>query len=432
MSKILIKNAYVLTMKDGPVTNKLDCLVVDEKIAMLKENIDITDDITRVIDATDCVLMPSFKNAHTHSAMVFSRSSSDNLELSDWLTKCIFPMEDNLQEGDVYTLSKVAFLEYLTSGISACFDMYYTPLEIAKASEDFNFRTTILGTILVGRQSIEEICSTYDKINSSYSSLVSFRLGFHAEYTASDELLDELSKVSLRLKSPISTHASETLHEVEGCKERHNGLTPTEYIDSMKCFEYGGTLFHNIYLTENDMKIMKEKNIICVTCPGSNGKLASGISPISTLLDHSIKVAIGTDGAGSNNCLDMFKEMSLLFSFAKIHDNDAKSLSAYEILKMATINGSEAMGLKDVDTLEVNKYADLILIDLNKPNMQPINNIVANIVYSGSKDNIKMTMINGKVMYFDHKFEIDEDIKELYRKAQEISDRLNKDNPYKN
>jgi 5-methylthioadenosine/S-adenosylhomocysteine deaminase len=149
-------------------------------------------------------------------------------------------------------------------------------------------------------------------------------------------------------------------------------------------------------------------------------------------VDAGIDVCIGTDGAGSNNCLDMFKEMHLLYSLAKLKENDARTLNAFDILKMATVNGAKALGLNDTLYIEEGAKADLILIDLLKPNMQPINNLVSNIVYSGSKDNIKLTMINGKVLYHNGKFNINEDLIGLYKEVQSISDRLNKNNIYKN
>ena len=176
---------------------------------------------------------------------------------------------------------------------------------------------------------------------------------------------------------------------------------------------------------------MKKRNIYAVTCPGSNSKLASGIAPIKELVDSGINVCIGTDGAGSNNCLDMFKEMHLLYSLAKIKESDATTLNAFDILKMATVNGAKALGLNDALYIEEGAKADIILIDLLRPNMQPINNIVSNIVYSGSKDNIKLTMINGNILYENGKFNIKEDLIELYKEVQTISDRLNLNNIYK-
>ena len=428
--KILFKNAYVLTMKDGEKPFISDVLVEDKIISKIAK--DINDSEAQIIDASNTVLMPGFKNAHTHSAMVFSRSSSDNLTLWDWLSNCIFPMEEQFIENDVYSMSKVAFLEYLTSGITACYDMYYFPHEIARAAKDIGFKAVILAAPPADRVTAEEIKSTFVEIRNLDKDLIDMRLGVHAEYTTPNERLVAIKEMCDEFKMPFSTHASETLNEVNGCKERHNGLTPTELFDSLGLFKYGGVLFHNVILTENDIKIMKDRGIYAVTCPGSNSKLASGIAPISDLVKAGIDVCIGTDGAGSNNCLDMFKEMHLLYSLAKIKENDATALNAFDILKMATVNGAKALGLNDALYIEEGAKADLMLIDLLKPNMQPINNLVSNIVYSGSKDNIKLTMINGKILYQDGKFNINEDLVELYKTVQEINDRLNKNNKYKN
>ena len=427
--KILFKNAYVLTMKDGEKPFISDVLVEDKIISKIAK--DINDSEAQIIDASNTVLMPGFKNAHTHSAMVFSRSSSDNLTLWDWLSNCIFPMEEQFIENDVYSMSKVAFLEYLTSGITACYDMYYFPHEIARAAKDIGFKAVILAAPPADRVTAEEIKNTFVEIRNLDKDLIDMRLGVHAEYTTPNERLVAIKEMCDEFKMPFSTHASETLNEVNGCKERHNGLTPTELFDSLGLFKYGGILFHNVVLTENDIKIMKDRGIYAVTCPGSNSKLASGIAPISDLVKAGIDVCIGTDGAGSNNCLDMFKEMHLLYSLAKIKENDATALNAFDILKMATVNGAKALGLNDALYIEEGAKADLMLIDLLKPNMQPINNLVSNIVYSGSKDNIKLTMINGKILYQDGKFNINEDLVELYKTVQEINDRLNKNNKYK-
>lgn len=428
--KILFKNAYVLTMKDGEKPFLSDVLVEDKNIVKIAKNIEVED--AQIIDASNTVLMPGFKNAHTHSAMVFSRSSSDNLALWDWLSNCIFPMEEQFIEDDVCSMSKVAFLEYLTSGITACYDMYYFPQEIARAAKDIGFKAVILAAPPADRVTSEEIKNTFVEIRNLDKDLIDMRLGVHAEYTTPNERLAAIKEMCDEFEMPFSTHASETINEVNGCKERHNGLTPTELFDSLGLFKHGGILFHNVVLTENDIKIMKNRGIYAVTCPGSNSKLASGIAPICDLVKAGIDVCIGTDGAGSNNCLDMFKEMHLLYSLAKLKENDATALNAFDILKMATVNGAKALGLNDALYIEEGAKADLMLIDLLKPNMQPINNLVSNIVYSGSKDNIKLTMINGKILYQDGKFNINEDLMELYKKVQEISDRLNKENKYKN
>jgi len=425
--RILIKNALILTMKNDKL-EKMDVLVMDKRIHKIARTIE-TDNVDQVIDATNCVLMPGFKNAHTHSAMVFSRSSSDNLQLSDWLTRCIFPIEAHLKPEDIYHLVKVAFLEYLTSGITACYDMYFFTEEAIKAATEIGFKMSIM--YLVSSDTIDKMEQIAFANKTMNRDLFTMTVGFHAEYTAEEKSLLTISKYVNDNKCFVSTHSSETLSEVEGCRERHDGLTPTQYFEKLGLLNYGGTMFHNVSLTDEDIKIYRKRNMYAVSCPGSNCKLASGISPITKLLQNGVNIAIGTDGAGSNNCLDFFKEMHLLYSLANIKEEAVAPITPYEILKMATVNGAHAMGLKDSDTLEIGKYADLILIDLNRPNMQPINNIVANIVYSGSKDNVKMTMINGKVLYLDRIFYVGEDVETIYKNAQKVSDRLNKHNNYR-
>lgn len=173
-------------------------------------------------------------------------------------------------------------------------------------------------------------------------------------------------------------------------------------------------------MSEEDYDTMKRRGLYMVTNPGSNTKLASGIAPISEYLKRGITVAIGTDGPASNNCLDFFREMFLVAGLAKLRDNDAAALDAREVLKMATVNGAKAMHLDDCDVLAPGKKADIIMIDLMQPNMQPINNIEKNLVYSGSKQNVKMTMVGGKILYQDGKFCNEINPENIYNKVSKI------------
>lgn len=420
--KILFTNARILTMKDNEPIFEGSLLVDGNKIVHLGKELP-KGKVDRIIDCKGNVLMPGFKNAHAHSAMTFTRSFADDLELQEWLFNCIFPLEAKLEAEDQYILSKVAILEYLTSGITACFDMYYNPLEMAKASIDTGFRTVLLGTVTKFRESVEEMKQAYKQINGM-NPLVTYQLGFHAEYTATEEILVALSKAAHELECPIFTHNSETSAEVEACKQRHNGLTPTEYMEKLGLFDFGGGGFHCVAMSDHDIEIFKNRGLSVVTCPGSNSKLASGIAPVEKFLKAGINVAVGTDGPGSNNALDFFWEMRLVAVLQKLLNKDPKSMEALSVLKAATVGGAKAMNLMDADVLDVGKLADIIMIDMSRPNMQPINNIEKNIVYSGAKDNIKMTMIDGKILYMDGQFFIGENIEEIYRKAQEVTDRL--------
>ncbi|MFA7192982.1 MAG: amidohydrolase [Bacilli bacterium] len=420
--KTLFKNAKILTMEDNQPIFEGSLLVDGNKVAYLGKELP-KGSFDQVIDCEGNVLMPGFKNAHSHSAMTFTRSIADDLELHDWLYSCIFPMEAKLEAEDQYILSKVAILEYLTSGITACFDMYYNPQEMARAAIDMGFRTVLLGTVTRYRESVEEMKKAYKEINGQ-NPLVTYVLGFHAEYTATEEILIELAKAAHELKSPIFTHNSETPAEVEGCKQRHNGLTPTEYMEKLGLFDYGGGGFHCVAVSDHDLEIFKKRNLSVITCPGSNSKLASGIAPVEKILKAGVNVAIGTDGPGSNNALDFFWEMRLVAVLQKLLNHDPKSMEALSVLKAATVGGAKAMNLMEADVLAVGKLADIIMIDLKRPNMQPLNNIEKNIVYSGAKDNIKMTMVNGKILYLNGEFYLDEPIEAIYQKAQEITDRL--------
>ncbi len=419
--KILLKNARILKM-DGADIFFGNIVVNDKVIAYIGDDYNQFGPFDEVRDCLGNVLMPGFKNAHSHNAMTFVSSKTDDLSLHDWLFNAIFPREELLKEDDVYHLSKVAFLEMLTSGITACFDQYYFPLSTAKAAEEIGFKVLLLGTYnsLYG---YEQLIELYKNINENPDSVVRYCFGIHAEYTTNDEEVAIMSKLVHALKAPFYTHISETSSEVEQCI-KNRGMSPVEYFDSQGLFDFGGGGYHCIYFSDKDIEIFKKRNLSIVTCPGSNTKLASGIAPLYKYKDAGLNIAIGTDGPASNNCLDFFKEMTLVTGLQKLIRNDPTAFPAYEVLKMATVNGAKAMGMDDADILEVGKKADIIEIDLNRPNMQPLNNIVSNIVYSGSKDNIKMTMINGKILYADREFRISENIKDIYKRCQEVTDRI--------
>lgn len=420
--KIRFYNSRIATMENNQIING-ELHVVDNKISYIG-NTKTDDDIKwdRQIDCKNNLLLPGFKNAHTHSGMTLMRSYADGLPLAEWLNTKIFPLEAKMTGEDVAILSKLSILEYLTSGITAVFDMYLTPETIAPAFSEAGMRLVQISGINKFGPTLEVLEERYNKLNN-VDPLTSFMLGFHAEYTCERSLLESVSELAHKYKAPIYAHNSETESEVKECIDRY-GLTPTELMEELNMFDFGGGGYHCVYMSEHDIEIFKNRNLSIVTNPGSNTKLASGIAPIKRFINEGINVAIGTDGPSSNNCLDMFKEMSLVYSLANIREKDPLAIDGIEILKMATVGGAKAMGLNDSDVLAVGKNADLIMIDMHQPNMQPENDILRNLVYSGSKQNVKMTMINGKILYEDGVYNIGMDPEDIYKEANSILKRI--------
>lgn len=376
----------------------------------------------RQIDLKGDLLMPGFKDAHTHTAMVFLRSYADDMPLQDWLYNKVFPHEAKLTPEAVYEFTRLGIMEYLSSGITASFDMYYHNEAYAKANVDCGFRTVICSAMNDFDADPTNIEREYLHFNS-YNELVSYKLGIHAEYTTGLERMEYMASLAEKYQAPCYMHCAETKAEVDGCIERH-GLTPPQLLDRMGLFRYGGGGFHCVWMSGEDIELFARKGIYAVTNPASNVKLASGIAPVDKLLDAGVPMAIGTDGAASNNALDMFREMYLASCMQKLSLWDAAAGKAEDILTMACVGGARAMGLDDCDDIAVGKKADLCVIDLQRPNMQPVLNIPKNLVYAGSKENVRLTMINGRILYESGKFFIGEKPEEIYRQVQRLCDSI--------
>ena len=372
----------------------------------------------RQIDLKGDLLIPGFKDAHTHTAMVFLRSYADDLPLQDWLYNKVFPHEARLTPEAVYQFTRLGILEYLSSGITASFDMYYYNEAYAKANVDCGFRTVICSAMNDFDADPTNIEREYLRFNN-YSELVSYKLGIHAEYTTGLQRMEYMASLAEKYQAPCYMHCCETRAEVEGCLERH-GLTPPQLLDRMGLFRYGGGGFHCVWMSEEDIELFARKGIYAVTNPASNVKLASGVAPVDKMLSAGVPMAIGTDGAASNNALDMFREMYLASCMQKLSLMDASAGKAEEILTMACVGGARAMGLDDCDDIAPGKKADLCVIDLHRPNMQPELNIPKNLVYSGSKENVRLTMVNGRILYENGEFFVGEEPEEIYRQVNRL------------
>ncbi len=418
-----LTNARILDMRTMSVKSAAIC-VSDGVFSYVGDNAHAPCDVKydRETDLKNNLVIPGFCNAHTHSPMVFLRSRAEDMPLDRWLNEAVFPSEAKLTPEDVYTLTKLAVCEYLTSGITSCFDMYYYPDAMAEAFTEAGFRCVFCGALNNFKESLEKLEDYYNKFNSR-SPLISYKLGFHAEYTASMELMKGVAELAEKYHAPVWCHNSETRSETEDCIRR-TGMTPTALMESIGMFEYGGGGYHCTYLSDEDMEIFRRRNLTAVTNPSSNCKLASGIADISAISEKGINIAVGTDGAASNNALDMFREMYLCTVLQKLRYSDAARMSASDVLYAATAGGAKAMGLDNCGCIEKGMNADFAVIDMHKPNMQPENDIIKNLVFSGSKDNVIMTAVNGRILYENGEFFIGESLEKLYCDTKKICERI--------
>ena len=361
---IRLYHAKILTMEKNRQVFDGEIWIKNEKIVCVAEQGELQSEWSSgfpkikwdvELDCKGNLLMPGFKDAHTHSAMTFLRSYADDVPLQKWLQEKVFPMEAKLTGEDIYELTKLAILEYLTSGITSIFEMYLTPDTIAEACIDMGMRCVLTSGLNNFTSSIEQVEEQYLRWNKK-DPLISYQLGFHAEYTCSKDLIYRLSQLAHKYRAPVYTHLAETKQEVEACKERY-GMTPAMFLDMMGIFEFGGGGYHCVHMTDGDMEVFRRRRLSVITNPASNMKLASGIAPVAEFDRRKIPVAIGTDGPASNNCLDMFREMFLVTGLSKLREEDSASMDALKVLQMATVNGAKAMRLPKADVLAKGRLA---------------------------------------------------------------------------
>lgn len=393
--KILIKNSKILSMKDSDII-KSDILIDGKYIKKIEKN--INDSVDRIIDASNMLTMPAFINCHSHVGMSLFRNYGKEVDLMTWLNDYIWPLEGKLTDEDVYTASQASFVEMVKNGIGSFADMYFFSEATIKASIEIGIRGEISRGLSIPDPDdyrLKENIMLYEKYKAN--DLINIGLGPHAIYTSDIEHLKKVSDLADKYKMPIHIHLSETKQENEECYKRYK-MSPTEVFDKAGIFKHKTIAAHGIYLSDSDLDIIKENNVTIVHNPASNLKLSSGFLDLSRLIDKGINVALGTDSSASNNKLSILREMELAGLLSKLYSS--RNVEAYEILKMATINGARALGLGDkIGIIKEGKLADLILINLDNMNHKPNNNLISSLVYSTYESDIRYNIINGKVVY---------------------------------
>ena len=359
-----------------------------------------------VIDGENKLLLPGFVNTHCHVPMVLMRGLGGSLSLQDWLTKAIFPTEAKLSADDVYYGTLLGIGEMLKSGVTSFSDMYYFSERIAEASIESGISANIalegfaFDPLLGNKFSIEKdrLIDFHKSFNGLDNGRINVDMTIHAEYTTTEKRCQMLSEIAQELNSNVQLHLSETKSETEGCIKKRN-MTPTEYFDSIGVFKNKVTAAHCVYLTENDMDILKENNVSVAHCPVSNLKLASGIADITKMDSKGINVTIGTDGAASNDNLNILEELKLSSILQKAKYGDASLMAPSKIINMASLNGALSQNRHNTGKIEEEYYADLVVIDFSKSNMTPAGDMLNTFLYSAMTENIYMTICRGKVVY---------------------------------
>ena len=420
---ILIENVKILTMADGEVIKNGNIYIENEKIKKItSDKIDFSYD--KKIDGKNYLAMPGFVNAHTHVGMSLFRNFSDDVDLMTWLNEKIWPLEDKLIEQDVYWASLLSHAEMIMTGTTSFADMYYFEDQTIKALEKSKMRAQISrGLTLEDKnyKKIEENIDLFKKYENSQNGRIDIAFGPHAVYTTDKNYLKEINKYAKKYKMPIHIHLSETKTENTDCMKRFN-QSPTEVFEECGIFENKTIAAHGVYLSDKDLDILSKYDVSVVHNPSSNLKLSSGFLDCTRVINKKINLAMGTDSSASNNNLSMIKEISLTSLVSKY--NNPQNLKAYDVLKMATINGAKALGLDDkIGTLEEGKLADIILIDLNNPNHTPQNNLISSLPYSTFDKDVSYVIINGDLVYDDKKF-VYLNEKEIIKNAEESFEKL--------
>lgn len=422
---ILIENVKILTMADGEVIKNGNIYIEDRKIKKIsKEKIGFSYD--KKIDGENFLAMPGFINAHTHVGMSLFRNYSDDVELMDWLNNKIWPLEDKLTEKDVYWASLLSQAEMIMTGTTTFADMYYYEDQTIKALEKSKMRAQISRGLTLEDENfskIKENIDLYKRYENSQDGRVNIALGPHAVYTTDKNYLKEISKVSKKNNMPIHIHLSESKIENDDCIKRF-GQSPTEVFEECGIFENKTIAAHGVHLSDRDLEILSKYDVSVVHNPSSNLKLSSGFLDCTRVINKGINLAMGTDSSASNNNLSMLKEISIASLVSKY--KDPKNLRAYDVLKMATINGAKALGIdKKTGSLEEGKLADIILIDLNNPNHTPQNNLISSLSYSTFDTDVSYVIINGELVYDNKKF-VNLDIEEIMKNSKLAFDNLRK------
>jgi 5-methylthioadenosine/S-adenosylhomocysteine deaminase len=384
-----------------------------------------------VLDAGGGLVLPGLINTHGHAPMVLFRGIADDLRLMDWLQKYIFPAEKNNVTAEfVKAGTRLAALEMIRSGTTTFADMYYFEDQVAEACDEAGMRCvpgeTLIEFPAPDNKTIPDALAYTERFLKRWAGhpRVTAAVAPHSTYLASPETLKASKALADRYQAPLLTHLSESSDEQAQIKERY-GKTPTEHLRDLGILRKGLLGAHGVFLSAGDRALLKDAQAGVAHCPQSNMKLASGAAPVKDMLAEGLRLGLGTDGAASNNDLDMFEEMATAAFLAKHAAGDPTVAPAATVLEMATLGGARALGLEDsLGSLEEGKRADLVVVGLSEPRLHPLYDAVSHLVYTAKGADVRHVVVEGRVILRDRRvLTLDEAavLREADRRRGEIS-----------
>lgn len=424
---LLIRNCTIVPMNGGPFVEKGLIAVRDEVIEYVGRASKAPPfKAEEMINAEGKAALPGLINCHTHVPMTLFRGVAEDKELSIWLKEAIWPLEAKLKPDDVYYGALLGCLEMIKGGTTCFADMYFYEDAVAKAVEESGIRAVISAAVIeagdpsVGEAMLKGSIEIAKDLHGRADGRVITRLGPHAVYTCSPELLMRVREAASKLGVGVHIHLAESKEMLDLVKRRY-GLTEVELLKNIGFLGPDVLAAHCIHLSSEDIKTLAVHNVKIAYNPISNMKLAQGIAKVKDLLEAGVTVGLGTNGPASNNTLDMFQSLKVGALLQKASYEDPRAITAYQALKMATIDAAKALALDDIiGSLEVGKRADIILIDLKKPHLAPLHNIYANIVYSTYGSDVDIVIVDGRIIMRDRNV-ITLNEEEVIRKANEAA-----------
>ncbi len=425
---ILIKNSLILTQNNSRRRIQGDVYIDDHVIVECSEK-PLSLEAEYKIDGTNRLVLPGLINTHTHIPMTLFRGYGDDMVLGDWLAKRIWPVEAKLDKKAVEIGTELGLLEMISSGTTSYLDMYFFEDAIAKVTERVGMRG-FLGFSLIDFDTPEyeagELISQCEQFIRRWKNnpLISPIIAPHSTYTCKPETLQNALEIATRHHVPLHTHCSETRDEVYGMEKKY-GVRPVEQLKKYGLLQKGTILAHCGWITKNEILDMKNAGVSVSHCPVSNMKIATGgFAPVPELLDAHIPVGLGTDGAASNNTLDMFETMKFCALVHKNHRWDPTVLPAQTVVDLATLGGATTLGVQHtLGSLEEGKTADLIMIDLKKPHLTPLHDPISHLVYAVRGTDVCTTIVNGTPLMLEKEF-LTIDVEKTLEQSKKIASEL--------